>query len=177
MGTLSNLRVWGLDHIEPDTLLQAQKSARLPIVPSPVALMPDAHVGMGATVGSVIPTEGAVIPAAVGVDIGCGMIAPKLPLRLPISLTTSNRLSTGSPGPSPPASDGAMIEVVPATPIARGPSMQLAGSPTTLTRCRTILPARLTTNWAPLGRATTSWRSVWTDPIPCGWSCTPAPVA
>ena len=80
MDTLSNLRVWGLDHIEPDTLLQAQKSARLPIVPSPVALMPDAHVGMGATVGSVIPTEGAVIPAAVGVDIGCGMIAAQTSL-------------------------------------------------------------------------------------------------
>ncbi len=57
------------------TIEQARKAARLPIVPTHVALMPDAHLGIGATVGSVIPTEGAVIPSAVGVDIGCGMIA------------------------------------------------------------------------------------------------------
>src|SRR5690606_24391129 len=50
--------------------LQAERTARLPIVER-VALMPDAHLGMGATVGSVIATNGAVIPAAVGVDIGC----------------------------------------------------------------------------------------------------------
>ncbi len=48
------------------------------IVEGHVALMPDAHVGIGATVGSVIPTRGAVIPAAVGVDIGCGMVAAEL---------------------------------------------------------------------------------------------------
>lgn len=65
---------WASD-IEQDTLLQAAKTARLPIVEGHVALMPDAHFGMGATVGSVIPTKNAVIPAAVGVDIGCGMIA------------------------------------------------------------------------------------------------------
>ena len=54
---------------------QALTSARCPAVSGPIALMPDAHWGMGATVGSVIPTESAIIPAAVGVDIGCGMIA------------------------------------------------------------------------------------------------------
>ncbi|MGH9180076.1 MAG: RtcB family protein, partial [Acidimicrobiales bacterium] len=68
---------WASD-IEPETLRQAEKTARLPIVAGHVALMPDAHVGIGATVGSVIPTKNAVIPAAVGVDIGCGMIAAKL---------------------------------------------------------------------------------------------------
>jgi RNA-splicing ligase RtcB len=71
------LLTWGSD-IEPGTLRQAEKTARLPIVEGHVALMPDAHVGIGATVGSVIPTKGAVIPAAVGVDIGCGMIAAEL---------------------------------------------------------------------------------------------------
>ena len=60
------------------TIRQAEKAARLPIVEGHVALMPDAHVGIGATVGSVIPTRGAVIPSAVGVDIGCGMIAAEL---------------------------------------------------------------------------------------------------
>jgi tRNA-splicing ligase RtcB len=68
---------WASD-IEPDTIRQAEKTARLPIVEGHVALMPDAHVGIGATVGSVIPTLGAVIPSAVGVDIGCGMIAAEL---------------------------------------------------------------------------------------------------
>jgi len=61
--------------LEDVTIEQARKAARLPVVPTHVALMPDAHLGIGATVGSVIPTEGAVIPSAVGVDIGCGMIA------------------------------------------------------------------------------------------------------
>src|SRR5437660_8443295 len=68
---------WASD-IEADTIRQAEKTARLPIVEGHVALMPDAHVGIGATVGSVIPTNGAVIPSAVGVDIGCGMIAAEL---------------------------------------------------------------------------------------------------
>jgi tRNA-splicing ligase RtcB len=68
---------WATD-IDPATLRQAEKTARLPIVQGHVALMPDAHVGIGATVGSVIPTRGAVIPSAVGVDIGCGMIAAEL---------------------------------------------------------------------------------------------------
>ena len=65
---------WASD-IDEGALLQAGKASRLPIIAGHVALMPDAHVGMGATVGSVIPTENAVIPSAVGVDIGCGMIA------------------------------------------------------------------------------------------------------
>src|SRR3954470_20687440 len=68
---------WASD-VEQSTIDQAARAARLPIVAGHVALMPDAHVGIGATVGSVIPTDGAVIPAAVGVDIGCGMIAAEL---------------------------------------------------------------------------------------------------
>jgi tRNA-splicing ligase RtcB len=54
---------------------QAERTASMPFIYPHVALMPDAHLGKGATVGSVIPTLGAIIPAAVGVDIGCGMIA------------------------------------------------------------------------------------------------------
>ena len=66
--------------IDPETIRQAEKTARLSIVEGHVALMPDAHVGIGATVGSVIPTKNAVIPSAVGVDIGCGMVAAELDL-------------------------------------------------------------------------------------------------
>ncbi len=54
--------------------------AQLPFVYKWVAAMPDVHWGIGATVGSVIPTRGAIIPAAVGVDIGCGMMAVKTSL-------------------------------------------------------------------------------------------------
>ncbi len=74
-----NLLSWASD-IEPGTVAQAARTARLPFVAGHVALMPDAHIGIGATVGSVIPTADAIIPAAVGVDIGCGMIATETTL-------------------------------------------------------------------------------------------------
>jgi tRNA-splicing ligase RtcB (3'-phosphate/5'-hydroxy nucleic acid ligase) len=61
--------------LEPSTRVQAERTASMPFIHPHVALMPDAHLGLGATVGSVIPTDRAVIPAAVGVDIGCGMMA------------------------------------------------------------------------------------------------------
>ncbi|WP_018156343.1 RtcB family protein [Demetria terragena] len=66
--------------LEPATLEQAERTATMPFIHPHVALMPDAHLGLGATVGSVIPTLGAVMPAAVGVDIGCGMIAVRTEL-------------------------------------------------------------------------------------------------
>lgn len=75
VGDNSRLLVWGKDSIEDNTIEQAQRVARLPFVPNYVALMPDAHFGYGACVGSVIPTSGAIVPYAIGVDIGCGMIA------------------------------------------------------------------------------------------------------
>ena len=61
--------------IEAAALRQLDNVSRLPIVFHHVAVMPDVHYGIGATVGSVVPTQGAIIPAAVGVDIGCGMMA------------------------------------------------------------------------------------------------------
>lgn len=102
--------------LDPQAREQALRTARLPFVFPHVALMPDAHLGKGATVGSVIPTRGAIIPAAVGVDIGCGMIAvrtqwteeqlraagPLAPLRLdiersiPLSAGNQNRTLTPS---------------------------------------------------------------------------------
>lgn len=71
----TDLLVWGLDNIEDGTIEQAKKTKTLPFVEGHVALMPDAHIGLGSTVGSVIPTRGAIIPSAIGVDIGCGMAA------------------------------------------------------------------------------------------------------
>ena len=67
---------WATD-LDAKTMAQAHRTAGLSFVREPLALMPDAHLGMGATVGSVVATEGSIIPAAVGVDIGCGMIAQK----------------------------------------------------------------------------------------------------
>jgi tRNA-splicing ligase RtcB len=61
--------------LDPVTREQAERASTMPFVFPHIALMPDAHLGRGATVGSVIPTEKAIIPAAVGVDIGCGMAA------------------------------------------------------------------------------------------------------
>jgi tRNA-splicing ligase RtcB len=65
--------------LDDATRRQAERTATLPFIDPHVALMPDAHLGKGATVGSVLPTRGAIIPAAVGVDIGCGMIAVRTP--------------------------------------------------------------------------------------------------
>jgi len=67
--------------VEDEARKQLSNAARLPIVFKHIAAMPDVHLGIGATVGSVIPTIKAIIPAAVGVDIGCGMMACKTTLR------------------------------------------------------------------------------------------------
>jgi tRNA-splicing ligase RtcB len=75
------VKVWSpLHEVESAALDQLTNLSNLPCVYRHVAAMPDVHVGKGATVGSVIATHGAIIPAAVGVDIGCGMDAVKLPL-------------------------------------------------------------------------------------------------
>jgi len=82
------VHLWTQD-VEHTALEQLINVSRLPIVYPYVAAMPDVHTGIGATVGSVIPTRGAIVPAAVGVDIGCGMNAIRLSLRaeqLPDSL-------------------------------------------------------------------------------------------
>jgi len=77
------------DDIDPGAYDQLAKIAELPFIHNHIAAMPDVHKGIGATVGSVIPTKNAIIPAAVGVDIGCGMNAVRLSLtgnELPDSL-------------------------------------------------------------------------------------------
>ena len=73
---MAQIKFWtdGVE-VEDEAMAQIRNVASLPIVAPHVAIMPDVHWGIGATVGSVIPTRGAIIPAAVGVDIGCGMMA------------------------------------------------------------------------------------------------------
>lgn len=70
--------------LEAEALKQIINISGLPFIFKHIAIMPDAHWGMGATVGSVLATEGAIIPAAVGVDIGCGMMAVKMPFKIDI---------------------------------------------------------------------------------------------
>jgi len=78
----SPLKMWTQNvQIEDAAIEQMKNVAMLPFIHSHVAAMPDCHFGMGATVGSVIPTKGAIIPAAVGVDIGCGMMAWKMTVK------------------------------------------------------------------------------------------------
>ncbi len=74
------VKIW-TDEIEPQALEQMRRVASLPFIYKHVAGMPDIHFGKGATIGSVIATTDAIIPAAVGVDIGCGMNAVRLSLK------------------------------------------------------------------------------------------------
>jgi hypothetical protein len=67
--------------VEDKAMQQVRNIASLPFAFKHIAIMPDVHWGMGATVGSVIATKGAIVPAAVGVDLGCGMIAAKLSIK------------------------------------------------------------------------------------------------
>ena len=73
---MQDIKLWTAGvPVETDAMRQIQNIASLPVVSGHVAIMPDVHLGQGATVGSVIPIRADIIPAAVGVDIGCGMCA------------------------------------------------------------------------------------------------------
>lgn len=74
---IDNVLTWAPD-LDEATIAQASSTASMPFVEKPLALMPDAHLGLGSTVGSVVATSGAIMPSCVGVDIGCGMIAQRL---------------------------------------------------------------------------------------------------
>jgi tRNA-splicing ligase RtcB len=82
-GAKGLMKMWEPDGIpfERQAIEQIRNMARMPFVFKHVAVMPDAHAGIGSTVGTVFATKGAVVPAAVGVDIGCGMMAIKTTLR------------------------------------------------------------------------------------------------
>ena len=71
---VSPVKVWTTD-IDDNALEQLENMSKMPFIYKHIAAMPDVHWGMGATIGSVIPTKGAIIPAGVGVDLGCGMMA------------------------------------------------------------------------------------------------------
>ncbi|HEX2052528.1 MAG TPA: RtcB family protein [Actinomycetota bacterium] len=100
---ISDKLITWASQLDDETVRQALRSSRLPVVAGHIALMADAHYGLGATVGSVIPTEAALIPAAVGVDIGCGMVAAQTDLNAshlpddlgPLLKTLERRIPSG----------------------------------------------------------------------------------
>ena len=101
------VKVW-TDRIEPEAIVQLKNTASLPVVHPHVAAMPDVHLGKGATVGAVVPTKGAICPAAVGVDIGAGCpparaLHPRGPARhrLPEKLRHSIEREIPSAGAAP----------------------------------------------------------------------------
>ncbi|MES3039391.1 MAG: RtcB family protein [Bdellovibrionota bacterium] len=87
------VKIWSeLGQVESTAIQQLKNMASLPFVFKHVAAMPDVHLGIGATVGSVVATKGAVIPAAVGVDIGCGMMALRLNVNPEVILESTNQI-------------------------------------------------------------------------------------
>lgn len=114
--------------LEPQAHQQLRNIASLPFVGPWVAVMPDVHLGIGATVGSVVPTRGAIIPAAVGVDIGCGMAAVRTTLRasdLPDDLAhLRNSIERGVPVGNGPGGDHRRIPDSIETKLAQSGLMQ-----------------------------------------------------
>ncbi len=106
------------DDVDAQSVEQLAAVSKLPVVVGHVAAMPDVHVGIGATIGSVIPTRKALIPAAVGVDIGCGMAAARLTLdaaRLPDSLrgvreAIEDAVPVGFAAHGEPVADGGVLK-------------------------------------------------------------------
>src|SRR5437868_2027777 len=80
-GAKADVLSWVTHSLSSDETDMLRNVSRLPCLYKHVALMPDAHLGKGSMVGSVIATKNAVIPATVGVDIGCGMMAVKTPFK------------------------------------------------------------------------------------------------
>lgn len=137
--------------LEPKTEAQARATASMPFVYPHLALMPDAHLGKGATVGSVIPTLRAIIPAAVGVDIGCGMIAVRTPFTRTDLATRDLRVLRESIERAVPLSAGKYNTEL--TDTARDGSRTSRRGPRTTT---TRLPTAGGCSWGRSGPATTS---------------------
>ena len=173
--------------IEDAARKQLENVARLPIVFRHVAVMPDVHFGIGATVGSVVPTQGAIIPAAVGVDIGCGMMAVRDDARARASCPdyaaraaharSRRRCRTAArrTAAAATAARGASV------PTAAGDGVERRSTPA-YERARRQAPEarpgqRRRTTSARSAPATTSSRSASTSATASGSCCTPARAA
>src|SRR5258708_1273623 len=150
------VKVWTPD-LEPEARRQLENVARLPIIHGHVAAMPDVHAGIGATVGSVIPTKGAIIPAAVGVDVGCGLHAVQLSLTakdMPDSLRSlSSALESAGRVGSRPLCRGAGAGVARGREGGDGCATATSGGSRKARRPSTNMAMPCT------GRRTTRWRT------------------
>ncbi len=115
--------------LEDQARAQLRNVAELPFIFKWVAAMPDVHWGIGATVGSVIPTKGAIIPAAVGVDIGCGMMAVETNLNARDLPDNLKRIRTAIEKAVPHGRTAARITVGVATSARGRPSPRVTPKP------------------------------------------------
>ncbi len=144
-------------------------TATLPFIHKHVAAMPDVHYGKGATIGSVIPTRGAIIPAAVGVDIGCGMCAVRTTPDQPPAAGQPVRAALRARGGDPGRDGRSRAEG--AARRRRTPGIRASSSATTCCSRSTrrsppgIRRRGRSARWAA---ATTSSRSAWTRTTACG---------
>lgn len=170
------VKAWveGVD-FEDEARKQLINTAKLPFVFKWVAAMPDTHWGLGATVGSVVATKGAIVPAAVGVDIGCGMAAYRTTLKaedLPDNLAgiraaIERAVPTAAPSAAAAvtAAHGTTRRTTIWRPLRRLRRSMSASLPSTPSWPAT--PTRPTT-WAPWARVTTSLKCAWTPRARCG---------
>jgi tRNA-splicing ligase RtcB len=160
--------------VENQAMQQLRNVAAMPFVLHHVAAMPDVHWGMGATVGSVIATRGAMIPAAVGVDIGCGMMAARTTVRaerLPDDLRLL-RDAIEAAVPHGRTDNGGVNDCgawaePPPEPLRHGRTWKPTTSESARCSPRWRTPAPSIT-WALSAPATTSSNSAWTRRMPCG---------
>lgn len=131
IGSGRPVKIW-TDDIADNAIQQLENVSQMPFIHHHVAAMPDVHWGMGATIGSVIPTMGAIIPAAVGVDLGCGMMAVRTSL-------TANHL--------PDNLHGLRLAIEEAVPHGRTDNGK-AGD----VGSWNDLPADIANRWAPLAK-------------------------
>jgi hypothetical protein len=153
---------------------QALVTSRMPFIHPHVALMPDAHLGLGATVGSVIPTRRALMPAAVGVDIGCGMMALRTDLTSGDLPRDRRRLRTRIEREVPLSAGGHNSSVRGGRTSQRIAVLEEAAADAGFD------PGTYARGWRlqlGSGRATTSSRSASTRSTASGCSCTAARAA
>lgn len=155
---------------------QLLNTAKMPFIFKHLAVMPDVHLGKGSTIGSVIPTLGAIIPAAVGVDIGCGMIAARTSLSASDLPDNLHGLRSAIEKAVPTARPSAAVTRAPGTacrpwPTVPGMTWRRASrrSPTST---RSLRKPTTASTWAPSAAAIISSRFAWMKPTASGSCCT-----
>jgi len=138
--------------LDPQTRDQAIVTSSMPFIKPHLALMPDAHLGKGATVGSVIPTVGAIMPAAVGVDIGCGMMAVRT------QFTKADLAFSWEPGERPARLQDLHAAILKAIPVSAGGYNNSQNGIPSAGRDARVLDLELTQGWSQAEAVAPKWR-------------------